>query len=108
MAKFEDFVTKARARASKNGSREPYTFEVEGETFEINFPDAQAYLELSTLDEDETLAQLKVIFRSNPAAFNALMRALKGEPAEVIDVILTDMFSVWNDDSVSQPGKSKA
>lgn len=63
---------------------------------------------MSTLDESEILQQMKVVFRNNPRAFNALMRSLAGQPAEVIEVILDEMFAFWNDDSMAQPGKSKA
>ena len=106
MAKFTDLVTKARARQDKE--RPDYVLEIGDEKYTIPYPDAQSYLEFSTLDDNETLEQLKVIFRSQPVAFNALMRALKGEPVEVIDALLSDMFTVWQDDSFAQPGKSKA
>ncbi len=107
MAKFEDLVNKAEARASKKGARPPYVLEVEGEVYEIPYPDAETVLALSTIEEDETLEQMKMVFRPNPVAFNALMRGLRGAPAETIDVILNDMFATWNDDSLRQPGKSK-
>lgn len=105
MAKFEDLVSKA---GSKNKVTRPdYVLEIDGDTYRIAYPDAQAYLSMSTLDEKETLEQLKIIFRKQPIAFNALMRALDGEDVEVIDLLLSDMFNVWNDDSIKQPGKSR-
>lgn len=109
MAKFEDMLAKAQARAkSSKKNKEPFVIEIEGETYSIDYPDAQAYLEMSTLDESEVLQQMKVVFRNNPRAFNALMRSLAGQPAEVIEVVLDEMFAFWNDDSMAQPGKSKA
>lgn len=105
MSKFEDLLNKARRQSA--GKRPPYVIEIDEERYEIAYPDAQAYLEMSTLDEGETLAQLRIVFRDEPYAFNALMRSLRGEPAEVIELILNDMFETWNDDSIKQPGKSK-
>ena len=108
MAKFEDLLVKAEARASRAGrKKEPFILEIEGEKYSIDFPDAQAYLEMSTVDEGELLQQLRIVFRNSPQAFSALLRALKGQPAEAIEVVMDEMFKFWNDDVMKQPGKSK-
>lgn len=103
MAKFEDFVKKAEGRYKETS---PYKMELEDTVYEIASPDAVQMLELSELDDHQMLAQLKVIFRKNPAAWGALVRELEGQDASVLQVIVEDMFSHWNQEGVTA-GKLK-
>lgn len=101
MAKFADFVKKAEKRTKKYPD---YELELEGEVYKVPYPDALQVLEFSELDDDAMLAQLKVIFRKVPEAWNALVRELEGTDAAVLQVVLEDMFSFWRQAEVT-PGK---
>lgn len=102
MAKFEDFVKKAE----KRGTRPPnYKIELEDKIYEISYPDALQTLEFSKLEDNQMLDQLKVIFRKNTTAWNALVRELEGKDARILEVIVEDMFDFWNE-ADKTPGKS--
>lgn len=103
MAKFTDIVAKAEKRTK--GNVPDYTLELPEGTYTIPYPDALQFLEFSELEDDQTLKQLQVIFRKEPAAWNALIRELSGKDASVLQALVEDMFEYWRASDKAKPGK---
>lgn len=89
---FSDVVKKAEGRTQKFP---PFEMELEGEVYKIPYPDALQTLEFSELREEQTLAQLRVLFSYSPEAWNALVRELRGKDSAVLQVIVESMFAFW-------------
>lgn len=102
--KFEDFVKEANRRSEKS-NREPYVFEIEGRKITIPAPDAQTFLALGKAKEGDILGQLNILFSNSQSDFSFFLDALKGQPVEVLKVLMEDMYDSWNSE-VPSPGNS--
>lgn len=108
--KFKEFVEEGERRQKKRGLN-PAPFEIElsgGDIVKIDYPDANTYLALGQAGEENTLGQLRALFRTNPRGYNRVIDELEGAPVEVIGVLIEDMWEFWDRDENKVPGKSKA
>lgn len=108
--KFTEFVEEGERRQKKRGlNHKPFEIELsDGSTIEIQYPDANTYLALGQAGEENTLGQLKALFRTNPRGYNKLIDELEEAPVEVIGVLIEDMWEFWDKDINKVQGKSKA
>ncbi|MDD2326248.1 MAG: hypothetical protein PHW63_09660 [Alphaproteobacteria bacterium] len=108
--KFSDIITEGERRKSKrNVNPDPFEIDLGSEgTVEIEFPDANTYLALGQAGEENTLGQLRALFRKNPRGYNKVIDALEGAPVESIAVMIEKMWDFWDQDINQVPGKSKA
>lgn len=110
MAKFKDFIEEGERRQKKR-KLNPEPFEIElanGDIVAIEYPDANTYLALGQAGEQDTLGQLRALFRNNPRGYNKVIEELEGVPVEAIGVLVEDMWEFWDQDHQKVQGKSKA
>lgn len=108
--KFVDVVSEGERRRKKRNLN-PTPFEIEladGGIVKIEYPDANTYLALGQAGEENTLGQLKALFRNNPRGYNKIIDELEGAPVEAIGVLIEEMWEHWDQDVQNVPGKSKA
>lgn len=89
-------------------TNEPFEIDLgDGESIFVEYPDSEVTLMLSQLDEKDTLGQLRVLFNGRQRDFSRLIDAMRGLPAQVINVLVEEMYEFWNNDSQAIPGKRK-
>lgn len=94
---FNDLVAEANRRRTRSGARsENYALEIDGNSYEIPYPDAQTYLAILQIPNDHLASQLELLFgNGNRRAYNELMAALKGKPVEVLSVLMESIWDFW-------------
>lgn len=107
--KFADILKEAKARETRRGvSLEPYKMTLDdGTIITVPAPDAQTYLALGEVDQNNILAQFRVLFNNNTRDFYRLLEEFKGAPAGVLPLLLTEMQEFWDQGDDLQPGKSE-
>lgn len=89
-------------------TNEPFEIDLgDGESIFVEYPDSEVTLMLSQLDEKDTLGQLRVLFNGRQRDFSRLIDAMRGLPAQVINVLVEEMYEFWYNDSQAIPGKRK-
>lgn len=95
---FESLV--ARAEKRSKGNRTPFVITVEGdEDIKIAYPDsiqAMDYERAQTAYE-----QLQVLTKSD---FPRILDMVRGKPIDVVQLLITEMWAHWGDDSSEAPG----
>ncbi|WGH20822.1 tail assembly chaperone [Gordonia phage Commandaria] len=93
-------LQKRAARRSKGRNREPFVLEVEGDDpIKIKYPDAiksMEYERAATVYE-----QLQILAGAD---FPRLIDLFRGEDISVVQLMITEMWDQWNDDSLQVPG----
>ena len=95
---FESLVARAEKRAK--GHRTPFVITVEGDDdIKIPYPDA-----LQAMDYEKAgtaYEQLQVLTKSE---FPRILDLVRGKSIDVVQLLLTEMWSHWGDDSAEAPG----
>lgn len=88
------------ARRTKNRNRQPFVLNIEGDDpIRIKYPDAIKSMEYERADT--VWAQLQILAGPD---FPRLLDLFRGEDISVVQLLITEMWDQWNDDSHEVPG----
>lgn len=95
---FESLVARAEKRSRAN--RTPFVITVEGdEDIKIAYPDSIQAMEYERAQT--AYDQLQVLTKSD---FPRILDLVRGKPISVVQLLITEMWSHWGDDSDAAPG----
>lgn len=91
-------------RRTQGRNRQPYVLKVEGdEDIVIKYPDALKQMEYERADT--VYGQLQIL--TGPE-FPRLLDLFRGKDISVVQLLITELWEQWNDDSAAVPGGKEA